>query len=428
MLKLEGLDYRLTRVEVQMQERSDSQRNMISDAARRLQNVEGSVSRLQSVMDLVHDESTVIRASQSELKLLFNSQSRESTSAARGSENAPRFQVLLAGLNGLRTMTNELRREMDYLQKNTTVLANLTRSVESKNAGLASKEDLNRGLAAIRGDHSSPVFTLSAQSSRSCAPEETVMARDCSEAMAMGAGQSGIQQIRPLKSSTPFFVQCDMETRGGGWTVIHNRVDGVVNFMRNWLDYKHGFGNLATEFWMGLEKMHMITNQGVYELLIQLTDFGLENATAHYGAFAIGTEAEGYDLRLLGLYDGDAGDSLTYHASMKFSTHDMDQDQWPDGNCARDHTGGWWYRGCDTSNLNGQYLNGNVPIEYEYKGMYWYDYHGPMYSLLRAKMMIRPLDNASLPQNQSQAQTKKPKTKKEKKKKESKFEDAGNQN
>ena len=46
-----------------------------------------------------------------------------------GSENAPRFQVLLAGLNGLRTMTNELRREMDYLQKNTTVLANLTRYI-----------------------------------------------------------------------------------------------------------------------------------------------------------------------------------------------------------------------------------------------------------------------------------------------------------
>lgn len=86
----------------------------------------------------------------------------------------------------------------------------------------------------------------------------------------------------------------------------------------------------------------------MYELLIQLTDFALDNATAHYNAFAVGTEAEGYDLRLLGQYDGDAGDSLSYHASMKFSTHDMDQDQWPDGNCARDHTGGWWYRGCDT--------------------------------------------------------------------------------
>ena len=45
----------------------------------------------------------------------------------QGSENAPRFQVLLAGLNGLRTTTYELRREMDYLQKNVTVLTNLTR-------------------------------------------------------------------------------------------------------------------------------------------------------------------------------------------------------------------------------------------------------------------------------------------------------------
>lgn len=71
------------------------------------------------------------------------------------------------------------------------------------------------------------------------------------------------------------------------------------------------------------------------------------------------------------------------------------------------------------SNLNGQYLNGNVPIEYEYKGMYWYDFHGPMYSLLRAKMMIRPLENASGAQNQQHGH-KKPKAKKEKKKKETK--------
>ena len=83
-LECVSLRHRLTRVEVQMQERSDSQRNMISDASRRLQNIEGSVARLQTVLDLVHDESTVIRASQSELKLQFNSQSRESTSAVRG--------------------------------------------------------------------------------------------------------------------------------------------------------------------------------------------------------------------------------------------------------------------------------------------------------------------------------------------------------
>ena len=86
----------------------------------------------------------------------------------------------------------------------------------------------------------------------------------------------------------------------------------------------------------------------MYELLIELTDFGLNQAFAHYNAFAIGSDAEGYDIRLLGAFDGDAGDSLSYHTSMKFSTPDNDQDMWLDGNCARDHTGGWWYRGCDT--------------------------------------------------------------------------------
>jgi ficolin len=48
-----------------------------------------------------------------------------------------------------------------------------------------------------------------------------------------------------------------------GWTVIHNRQDGSVNFLREWGDFKNGFGNLATEFWLGLEKIHMLTNQGV---------------------------------------------------------------------------------------------------------------------------------------------------------------------
>jgi len=46
---------------------------------------------------------------------------------------------------------------------------NQSRSVESKNAGLASKQDLNRGLADIKTDHSSPAFSLSPQSIRSCA-------------------------------------------------------------------------------------------------------------------------------------------------------------------------------------------------------------------------------------------------------------------
>ena len=42
------------------------------------------------------------------------------------------------------------------------------------------------------------------------------------------------------------------------------------------------------------------------------------------------------------------GDSLTYHAGMKFSTKDVDNDLWKEDSCAVHHKGGWWYKGCDS--------------------------------------------------------------------------------
>ncbi|XP_046440792.1 fibrinogen C domain-containing protein 1-like [Daphnia pulex] len=413
--KLEGIDYRLTRVEVQMQERGDSVRNLAADTSRRLQQLESDVGRIETLLDVVRDESVAIRTGQAELKHIIT-QSGGAQAPARMTESdvpAPRLQVLLAGMNSLRTTTNNLRDELLLISKNVSVMANLTKIVEKRSDDFATKQDLHRGITALKSQDSTPARTLSHFiQPGACPSERPSLPRDCHDALNKGGRHlmSGIQRIQPLSSSAPFFVQCDMETRGGGWTVIQNRFDGSINFLRGWNDYKQGFGNMATEFWLGLEKIHMITNQGVYELLIELTDFGLNQATAHYTAFAIGSDAEGYDIRLLGTYEGDAGDSLSYHTSMKFSTADNDQDQWLDGNCARDHTGGWWYRGCDTSNLNGQYLNGPVPQEFEYKGMYWYDYQGPQYSLMKSRIMIRPFFNAVVLSAQPGGTTVKPRS------------------
>ena len=90
----------------------------------------------------------------------------------------------------------------------------------------------------------------------------------------------GLYRIRPLLSAAPFDVLCLFENNAGlihsfvrctssilppiGWTVLQRRMNGSVDFYRNWQDYKTGFGDLRTEFWLGNEKMHQLTSQGSY--------------------------------------------------------------------------------------------------------------------------------------------------------------------
>ena len=63
-------------------------------------------------------------------------------------------------------------------------------------------------------------------------------------------------------------VYCNMTTDGGGRTVIQRNKDSLVNFNKNWTDYKKGFGDLNTEFWYGLESMHCLTQSGQWEMRI----------------------------------------------------------------------------------------------------------------------------------------------------------------
>ncbi|KAH8389567.1 hypothetical protein KR215_002577, partial [Drosophila sulfurigaster] len=137
-----------------------------------------------------------------------------------------------------------------------------------------------------------------------------------------------------------FSVPCDSRLAGSGWTVIQRRMDGSVDFNRNWTDYQQGFGDLRGEFFIGLEKLHLITRSQRHELYIYLNN---GEAYARYDNFYIGDEDEFYKIKSIGSYSGNAGiDGLSMGS--KFSTSDRDND----GHCGQEYKSGWWFTNCYT--------------------------------------------------------------------------------
>ena len=204
----------------------------------------------------------------------------------------------------------------------------------------------------------------------------------CSELLKSGHTQSGVYSVNP-DGRGHFNVYCDMHTDGGGWTVFQRRQDGSVDFYRRWNDYKAGFGQLTAEFWLGNDKIHRLTASRPSSLRVELEDWSGGKAYAKYGKFNIGDEQAQYQLEV-GSYSGTAGDSLTYHNNMAFTTKDRDNDK-DRRNCAAHYTGAWWYFNCHNSILNGQYL-GN---KWDEHGAWWYNFRGYL-SVKFTEMKLRP--------------------------------------
>ncbi|XP_029893561.1 angiopoietin-related protein 7-like isoform X2 [Aquila chrysaetos chrysaetos] len=213
---------------------------------------------------------------------------------------------------------------------------------------------------------------------------------DCASVYYNGLRRSGVYSIMPSVGGMPIEVLCEMDTEGGGWTVIQRRQDGSVDFNRTWNEYKEGFGDLNGEFWLGNENIHKLTSQGDYSLRIDLEDWNNKHKHAFYQVFSIEDEANYYRLHVDG-FSGTVEDSFAwYHNKRSFSTPDS-------GNiCAEISHGGWWYHQCFFSNLNGVYYKGG---RYSIKnrkilgpdGIVWYSWKDTdYYSLRKVVMMIRP--------------------------------------
>ncbi|KAI0235902.1 Fibrinogen C domain-containing protein 1-B, partial [Lamellibrachia satsuma] len=196
-------------------------------------------------------------------------------------------------------------------------------------------------------------------------PKQQPPEHDCDDLRKAGYTASGVYNVHLVHANKTIKVYCDQTTDGGGWLVFQRRLDGTVDFFRDWISYKEGFGNVFAEFWLAFNGSH---------------------AYAVYSNFGVSSESDNYRLSL-GQYSGTAGDSLTYHADQQFSTKYRDNDR-SSSDCANEYKGGWWYNNCHESNLNGQYLHG-LSDPYQ-KGIVWRTWTGAFTSLKKVAMKLRP--------------------------------------
>lgn len=89
--------------------------------------------------------------------------------------------------------------------------------------------------------------------------------------------------------------------------MVQRRIDGSVDFNRNWAEYVTCFGFLNGEFWLGHERLSYIVNQKKYELRIDIKNNEGTACYLTYDNFRISDEWGGSKLVSLGQYSGTAG-------------------------------------------------------------------------------------------------------------------------
>ncbi|CAH1224818.1 ANGPTL1 [Branchiostoma lanceolatum] len=209
---------------------------------------------------------------------------------------------------------------------------------------------------------------------------------DCAAYHASGQTTSGVYTL-----SSGVEVYCDMDTAGGGWTVIQRRQDGSVPFWnRTWEEYKQGFGDVNGEYWLGNENIHLLTTQKSYTLRIDMSDWEGESRFAVYSTFRVSGESDGYRLTIYG-FTGDVEDYMAYNNRQQFSTVDRDNDV-HSVHCSQVYggQGGWWFRACSFSNLNGRYQGNCGGSCIVGQDVVWANWRGFSYSLKSVSMKIRP--------------------------------------
>jgi len=55
-----------------------------------------------------------------------------------------------------------------------------------------------------------------------------------------------------------------------GWIIIQQRLGYIFNWNLSWAEYKAGFGSIGADFWLGLERVHLLTNCQPHRLRFEI--------------------------------------------------------------------------------------------------------------------------------------------------------------
>ncbi|XP_066930897.1 angiopoietin-related protein 7-like [Clytia hemisphaerica] len=187
--------------------------------------------------------------------------------------------------------------------------------------------------------------------------------QDCQDLYNSGYKDSGVYYINFLGKGQRD-IRCDMEIEGGGWIVILYRMTGQHNWNVGWNQYKNGIGEMTSDFYLGNELIHQITDSGQYQMYFTTELRAVDSPPAdpmYYGwyeHFHVADEADSYRLSIGG-FKGGQTDLLTHLDGTQFTTIDRDRDTNNNKNCGNVKKGGFWWRACGGFQPTSIYLDTN---------------------------------------------------------------------
>ena len=120
-------------------------------------------------------------------------------------------------------------------------------------------------------------------------------------------------------------------------------------FNRSWVEYRHGFGNPSSHYWIGLDRLHEASQKNC-KVRFDLKLINGSSYYAQYSSFSVGSSTN-YTLAVGG-YSGNIEDAIEYHNGRQFTTYDVDNNDAYNGNCARLYGSGFWFRrGCANAHI-----------------------------------------------------------------------------